>query len=45
MADIAALLDLPFSLILVVLVVLDVIFVFVILFVERDNPPGFSIGS
>ena len=38
MADLAALLDVPFSLILVVLVLLDVIFVFVILFVERDNP-------
>jgi len=38
LADLAALLDVPFSLILVVLVVLDVIFVFVILFVERDNP-------
>ena len=38
MVDLAALLDIPFSLILVVLVVLDVIFVFVILFVERDDP-------
>jgi len=38
LADLAALLDVPFSLILVVLVLLDVIFVFVILFVERDNP-------
>src|SRR5213594_5085725 len=38
LVDLAALLDVPFSLILVVLVLLDVIFVFVILFVERDNP-------
>ena len=38
MVELGILLDAPLALILVVLVVLDVLFVFVILFVERDDP-------